>query len=161
MQFVQGRMVPAFTEKGFKLIDTPTHIHESLSTIVINEIQQNWNELNIENGMLGDLYNPIGLEPKFIPHQELWDIVHEEMLPLLEEWSNLKLFPTSVYGVRLYQNQSSLVMHRDKIHSHVISCIIHIAHEYDNDNEPWPIEIEDHDGGLHVVSLAPGQVSLC
>jgi len=40
----------------------------------------------------------------------------------------------------------------------VISSIVHIAHEYDNDDEPWPIEIEDHDGNLHAVSLKMGEV---
>ncbi len=43
----------------------------------------------------------------------------------------------------------------------MISSIVHIAHEYDNDDEPWPIEIEDHDGKLHAVNLEPGQVMLC
>ena len=42
--------------------------------------------------------------------------------------------------------------------THVISSIVHIAHEYDNDDEPWPIEIEDHDGVLHAVNLEAGQV---
>jgi hypothetical protein len=35
---------------------------------------------------------------------------------------------------------------------------VHIDHLYDNDDEPWPIEIEDHDGNLHAVNLEPGQV---
>ncbi len=42
----------------------------------------------------------------------------------------------------------------------MISSIVHIAHEYDNDDEPWPIEIEDHDGNLHAVSLKMGEVIL-
>ena len=41
----------------------------------------------------------------------------------------------------------------------MISSIVHIAHEYDNDDEPWPIEIEDHNGELHAVSLKMGEVS--
>jgi len=41
----------------------------------------------------------------------------------------------------------------------VISSIVHIAREYDNDSEPWPIQIEDHDGRLHSLDLLPGQVS--
>jgi len=40
----------------------------------------------------------------------------------------------------------------------VISSIVHIAHEYDDDNEPWPIEIDDHDGVLKAVDLKEGQV---
>lgn len=38
---------------------------------------------------------------------------------------------------------------------------MHIAHQYDDDNHPWPIEIEDHYGRLHAVNLEPGQVRLC
>ncbi len=33
-----------------------------------------------------------------------------------------------------------------------------MGHQYDNDDEPWPIEIEDHDGALHAVNLQPGQM---
>ena len=40
----------------------------------------------------------------------------------------------------------------------MISSIIHVGHEYDDDDEPWPIEIEDHDGVLHQVYLEAGQV---
>ncbi len=40
----------------------------------------------------------------------------------------------------------------------MISSILHIGHEYDNDNEPWPIEIEGHDGKLKSVVLEAGQV---
>jgi hypothetical protein len=47
------------------------------------------------------------------------------------------------------------------VHTHVISSIIHIDHEYFDDDEAWPIEIEDHDGELHAVLLEPGQVSAC
>ena len=46
----------------------------------------------------------------------------------------------------------------EQVQTHVISSIVHIAHQYDNDEEPWPIEIEDHDGNLHAVNLEPGQV---
>lgn len=45
-----------------------------------------------------------------------------------------------------------------QVKTHVISSIIHIAHEYDDEDKPWPIEIEDHDGNLHAVSLAAGEV---
>lgn len=82
-----------------------------------------------------------------------------ELQSLHEEWAGgIKLVPSSVYGVRLYQNGSTIVMHNDKTHSHVISSIVHIAHKYDNDSNPWPIFIEDHDGQLVSVSLEEGQM---
>ncbi len=45
-----------------------------------------------------------------------------------------------------------------QLFTHVISSIVHIAHEYDDEKEPWPIEIEDHDGQLHSVALQEGQM---
>ena len=67
----------------------------------------------------------------------------------------IKLKPTSAYGVRLYQNGASLVMHHDKVHTHVISSIVHIIHEGNN----WPIDIESHDTGeLFSLELQPGQM---
>lgn len=38
----------------------------------------------------------------------------------------------------------------------MISSIIHIAHSYDDDNVPWPIEIEDHDGKVHIYDMKEG-----
>jgi hypothetical protein len=41
----------------------------------------------------------------------------------------------------------------------VISSITHIAHEYDDDNVPWPVEIENHrTGELVSVVLEPGDM---
>jgi hypothetical protein len=37
----------------------------------------------------------------------------------------------------------------------VISALIHIGSELE---EPWPFEVEDHDGVLHAINLQPGQV---
>ena len=42
--------------------------------------------------------------------------------------------------------------------THVISSIIHIIHDYDDENKPWPLHIEDHNGKMHEVSLEEGQV---
>ena len=50
---------------------------------------------------------------------------------------------TLIRRVRVYKNGSTLVNHVDRSETHVISCIFHIGHDLD---EPWPLEIEDHDG---------------
>lgn len=88
--------------------------------------------------------------PVFVNMRDLeWEVLRE-LKEMHEEWAGgIELLPTSAYGVRLYRNHSSLVMHHDKIHSHVISSIVHITHKYDDDNVPWPIQIEDHHGRLH------------
>ena len=57
--------------------------------------------------------------------------------------------------MRVYRNGSNLVSHADRSETHVVSAILHVAHDLD---EPWPLEIEDHDGRVHALSLEPGQL---
>lgn len=154
MQFTSSRMVPRFTELGFEVVSTPPEVAEMLKEAVDDGIN-NWDDLRFER-KIDAVYTPI--QSKFVNMKgKEWEAIRA-LQGMHEEWSGLKLKPTSSYGVRLYQNGSSLVMHYDKINTHVISSIVHIAHLYDNDDEPWPIEIEDHYGKVHAVSLQPGQM---
>ena len=115
------------------------------------------------------------------------------MQTIAEAWCGVKLEPSTVYGLRIYGNGSTLgernactsmqdchrsstprlsvhldqlamstnliltvaASHTDKPTTHVISAILHVDHDTD---EPWPIEIEDHDtGAIHAVALQPGE----
>lgn len=154
MQFTQSRLVPRFTEKGFELIQTPPAIHAKLKA-ALDRALLNWDQIRTEP-KIDAVYTP--LPSKFVDLHGMEREVLRELKPLHEAWSGLELEGTSAYGIRLYRNGSSLVMHYDKVHTHVISAIIHVGHEYFDDNKPWPIEIEDHDGNMHAVNLEPGQV---
>jgi hypothetical protein len=150
--------MPKFTQQGFDLIQTPPEIYAKLKAAVDAAIE-NWDNLPYEQGVADSIY--AFDQPKFVHiHNLNWEAI-EALKTLHEEWvGGIKLRPTSAYGVRLYQNGSTIVMHNDKPHTHVISSIIHIAHKYDDDKEPWPIHIEDHDGNLHAVNLEEGQVCI-
>jgi hypothetical protein len=152
----QLRLVKSYTKLGFEKVKTPPEVHELLRNAVEKGVQ-NWDSLRNEH-LVDVIYHPEANVPKFIDIGELSNEVHRMMLPYHEEWSGLKLNPTSIYGVRLYQNGSSLTMHVDRVKTHVISSIVHIAHEYDNDAEPWPLDIEGHDGQLYHVVLQPGEM---
>ena len=115
VQFAQSRLVPRFTRRGFKVAQVPPHLHEQLLSVVQDGVDH-WDDLDIEQGTEESIYNRLGLSPKMVMDGTVWDTVHSELLPLHEEWSGLKLFPTSIYGVRMYQNSSSLVMHVDKVY---------------------------------------------
>jgi len=156
LQLTQNRMIPKFTRTGFKVIKTPDFVHAKLKAAVDAGVAK-WDELPHE-GDIDVIYHPEGMTPKFVRLGALQNQVIEDLREIHEEWSGMKLQPTSAYGVRLYQNGSSLVMHQDKVGTHVISSIVHIAHQYDDPDEPWPIEIEDHNGNLHAVNLEPGQM---
>jgi len=156
MQFTQARMLPKFTPLGFKLFQTPPEVHEKLIKAVNAGIAK-WDTLRYEDGVQDSIYAPN--PPKFIDLGKLAFEVLDDLRSLHEDWvGGMKLRGTSAYGVRMYQNASTIVMHNDKPYTHVISSIVHIAHQYDNDNEPWPIEIEDHNGVMHSVSLEAGQM---
>lgn len=153
MQYTQSRYVKTFTPLGFKLVDLPKDAHETLQK-AWKAGYANWDNLRTE-GAIPVIHGP---DSKFIDVQPLLADIQRQILPMHEEWCGHKLKPTSIYGIRAYRNGSSLSMHVDKSYSHVISSIIHVAHEYDNDDEPWPIEIEGHDGKLYQVNLEPGQM---
>lgn len=144
MQETAGRLVPKFTKFGFKIIQTPKFIHDKL----YNKVKEALDDFdNIKKEIKISLIYGATDPSLFVHIGSLSNEVHNDYLQLHEEWAGgIKLQPTSAYGVRLYRNLSSLVMHTDKINTHVISSIVHIAHEYDDNNEPWPIQIEDHFG---------------
>jgi hypothetical protein len=157
MQYTQQRLVPNFTDVGFKLLRTPADLQAKMFKAVQDGVD-NWDNLRSEGNVNAINQRP-GLSPKMVNLQEVARELHLALLPGMEEWAGgIKLKPTSAYGVRLYQNGSSLVMHNDKPFTHVISAIVHIAHEYDNDDETWPIEIEDHDGNLHQMDMEAGDM---
>jgi len=154
MQYTQSRLVPRFTERGFEVIETPPHVHEKLKAVLERGIAR-WNSLGNEP-QIDAVYTP--LPSKFIHLGRMQTEIADDLKALHEAWSGMELEPTSTYGIRAYQNGSSLIMHHDKVHTHVISSIVHIGHEYYDDDRPWPIEIEDHNGHRHAVNLEAGQM---
>lgn len=94
--------------------------------------------------------------PKFIENYQLNAKVLQELLPMHEEWAGVELVGEIAYGLRVYMNDSRLLMHVDKSNTHVISCILHIDHS--EDSEPWPIVIEDFQGNTNEVVLEAGDM---
>lgn len=86
---------------------------------------------------------------------ELRAEIHDAMKPEMEKWCGRELDPTYVYGIREYKNGAILKLHRDRFDTHIISAIINVAQEV---NEEWPLMIEDNYYRNHSVMLAPGDV---
>lgn len=159
MQFTQGQLVRKFTEYGFEVVPTPAHVHKYLVDAITPYIES-FDDIPDETGVEDSIYGPY--LPKIIDVQPQFSLsVLKDLKAIHQDWiGGIELVGTSAYGVRLYRNGSSLVMHHDKVRTHAISSIVHLVHEYDNDDEPWPIQIEDHNGQVHSVSLAPGEMLL-
>ncbi len=84
--------------------------------------------------------------------KKLWDVAREAV----EEWTGEDLTPSSIYGIRVYKENAVMLPHVDRL-SLVASAMINIAQDVDED---WPLEIYDHDGMAHNITLHPGDMLL-
>jgi hypothetical protein len=141
------------TEVGFALRRAPQEIMDSLL-----EFWQRYEQQAVEEAWPnGNTYtNHWDLNPTYMVSfenrafregrdvkQKVWDTVQ----PIIEEWVGYKTRPSSLYGIRIYKEGAMLAPHVDRLPL-VSSAIINVAQDLD---EPWPIEVYDHDG---MASLA-------
>lgn len=154
LDYVQIRLHPTFTSNGYDVRDVPPSLFRSLSS----HFHQNFPhggtpEAEVPYFITGDrsmVYLPGNLRTELV----------ESVQGIHEEWSGVPLEMTSLYGLRVYQNGSTLAMHVDRANTHVISAVIHVARDYGGDGGPWPIEVIDLHGMRREVELKPGQMLL-
>lgn len=121
MQFTAARMVPRFTPNGFAVIQTPPEVQAKLKKAV-DDALLDFDNIR-EESRIDVLYTP--LASKFIDIPLVNREVHQALLPLHEEWvGGMKLKPTSIYGIRMNRNGSSLIMHYDKV------CVCYIISQH-------------------------------
>jgi len=142
-------MVPNFTEHGFGLARAPADLMVDLRQAIHDGLPTAGYE-----GHTNEIDAP--LQCLFIENPELTERVLHELQPYAEAWSGVELTPFRAYGFRLYQNQSQLTMHVDRMQTHIISFILHI--DSSEDADPWPIFIEDLHGRTHEVLLTTGDI---
>lgn len=83
--------------------------------------------------------------------------IYSKLRPMAQDWisNKIELAGTSIYGIRKYTRGAWLMGHLDHLKSHVISAILNIKQDVDED---WPLQIFDHSGHLHSVLLKPGEM---
>ena len=82
--------------------------------------------------------------------------IWESSRKVMEEWTGMHLAPCSMWGVRIYYNDSILAPHVDR-NPLVTSAIINVAQDVDED---WPLEVWGHDGKPYNISMKPGDMVL-
>ena len=142
-------VVPNFTEYGFALARAPDALTRDLQRAIRDGLPR----ADVEP-MDGVINGPQA--PLLVHRHDLTRRVLHELHPYAEEWVGRQLTPHQAYGFRLYRNESQLLMHVDRLQTHVISFIYHI--DSSEDAEPWPIFIEDFVGRTHEVILTPGDM---
>jgi len=146
--------IKSYTKVGFK----KAKLDVALFSEIINFYSKNRNEALKEHidGNFVYIRDSKGEASKLIELPvALKEKVHVSLKEPLEQWCGNTLEPTFVYGIRIYQNGSVLVPHRDRESTHIISAIINIDQEV---NREWPLVIEDHFFRKHKVTLRPGEV---
>lgn len=146
----QHQLVPLLTADGFRVIDTPPAVHARLRSL----FEANRNRAEAEHS--DATYLPSG-DPSIIPVGEAGQEILEAMQGLHEEWYGGPLAPSAAYGIRVYGEGQTLRRHCDRVGTHVVSSVVHIAADTD---EPWPLRIEDAAGQAHDIVLEPGQTLL-
>lgn len=160
-----------FTERGFTVLDLPKDLHQML-----------WEYWMRDRRNASTPENHPHLDPNLSGRESdswvlpIFDDMKEKVKitvkQLIAEWANMdpeKLYLTATYGLRLYRKNSKLHMHVDRRETHVLSAILEIGHlgwsSPDTDEgightEHWPLEIMDHQSGMHHVESRPGQLIL-
>jgi len=143
------RYTPSFTEVGFEKVTTPSAVHRAMRAVY----DERFDGCRAEQV---DLHLPTGT-PDFIDIGDVSGQFHFALQSIHEEWAGVELVPTAAYGLRVYRAGQTLIPHTDRLATHVISSIVHIAHDT---VEPWPLWIVDLAGEEHEVVLEEGEMLL-
>jgi hypothetical protein len=162
----QGMQVKNYTERGWAVVECPPEVYQKLYKAFHRKFDSGArsyegtvDQIHCEKPD-GDTNSPCaGSRRSWFVNTGLNDEVLADLKPIHEEWSQVDLIPSIAYGLRVYQNGSSLTMHVDRVETHVVSSILHVDRDYGG-QEPWPIVIEGVDGNIAEVDLKPGQMLL-
>ena len=151
-----------FTQNGFAKIRTPPElwslVEEFWKTNSFKGTQENWefgemtvNHWDAPTYMVGLYDSNLKGGGKQL-EQAVWDAAKST----LEAWTGQRLKGCSLYGVRVYTENSVLVPHVDRVPL-ISSAIINVAQDVE---EPWPLEVIGHDRKAHNISMEPGDMVL-
>ena len=163
-------LLPRFAPQPFQLLTTPQHLQNVLEreyqAMTFEPVQK---EVQRDEKYQADVIAGISSVRSRTPDlryspisEELMQLAYDQLTPLMEQWVGQPLERSWGYGVRSYGPGSWLHMHRDRVDTHVVSCIVHVA---DQSNQPWPLDFIDHEAVHHRVVFQPGTMlfyeSLC
>lgn len=167
----QPPLVPQFTRVGFQKLSIPrdilAHILTNRKKLLSNKKKwkveycvpgmQNCNRI-VESKTAQECHEVSRENYFYLPlSQNTLDDIFQRLLPMAERWigNKIKLIGAQVYGIRKYTRGATLAQHVDHLRTHVISAILNIKQDVDED---WPLQIYDHDGRLHNIFLKPGEM---
>lgn len=163
MNQFQPRSMRNYTAKGF----TKTRAPEEVISLIKEFWEENKDEASVEWQIPTTYHNNWEVPPTILRvddrklkggGKQLQAMISNAARDFMEDWTGQRLASSSVYGIRIYHRGSILTPHTDRLPL-VSSAIINVAQDCDEDN-PWPLEVYDHDGVAHNVSMEPGDMVL-
>eukprot|EP00008_Paramoeba_atlantica_P010164 CAMPEP_0201488686 /NCGR_PEP_ID=MMETSP0151_2-20130828/19322_1 /ASSEMBLY_ACC=CAM_ASM_000257 /TAXON_ID=200890 /ORGANISM="Paramoeba atlantica, Strain 621/1 / CCAP 1560/9" /LENGTH=358 /DNA_ID=CAMNT_0047874037 /DNA_START=31 /DNA_END=1107 /DNA_ORIENTATION=+ len=153
----QPKMTPKFTEVGYG----KTRLPEFAWNPLINFWNENKQKMQPEGWKPQDHHVNHWESPTYVlpvPNHVRTAII-KAVQPILEEWigGETPLEFTSLYGVRIYKNNSYLLNHVDRSATHAVSAIIQVDQKVDED---WMLEVLGHDEKVNHLTLSPAEMIL-
>lgn len=156
---------PIFSDVPFKKIKIPNDLYSHLERereimeFTRTDVEIEWDSVvkSYTNGGISvrGSVRPYTLTTDIT--EDLYDHCYETITPIAEDWCGQDLDITWGYGVRNYIRNSILHLHRDRIETHIISCIIFVEQK---SNKNWPLDFFDHEHNHHKVYFEPGEMLL-
>lgn len=150
-QVTQSRVLPRFTSSGYLLIELPSELHADL---VETFERERAGSRRPEAGPHAVIYQDEALCPELTPldRTPAEAALRHWLQQALQQWagvSNLK--HSQSYGVRTYKRGSKLEPHVDRLHTHVLSAIVHVARK--GLDKEWALDVLPHDKAAPVSVL--------
>lgn len=150
---------PKFTTSGFKVMKCPSEVWnmvlDSYELLKESKVKEEWPGME-EFIKGGD--NPVDIL-SFEKLPSIKSMIHNQLLPIHEEFCGEKLEPSFLYGIRSYNKGATLKNHTDRIETHHISSIIVVDKDLGGQKD-WPLDFQDHNGVWHKIYAEPGDIIL-
>jgi len=154
---IQPQNLKNFTELGFEKRKIPDDVWELLRSYYENNkdsiVLEKWPSTNPYINHWESVPFMIWL-PELHTGDETKRKIFEGLRPHLEEWSGTELEHTDLYGMRVYKNNTFLENHVDRVATHVVSAIMHIADKQDIVNKLTQIPEKRADDGCRYSAMA-------
>jgi prolyl 4-hydroxylase len=160
----QPQSMVNLTETGFKKVRAPAHLKELVDEFwaanndAEKEKTENWGVGNTYVNYWESPTTLISVDDKGLRgsgaklKEELWAATSA----IAEEWTQQELQPSSLYGIRIYHENAIMMPHVDRLPL-VVSAMLNVAQDTEED---WPLEVYDHRGHAHNITLHPGEMLL-
>jgi len=158
MNTFQPMSMRNYTRLGFKKIRAPEEAFSLIKDFWDKNKHKNeseWHSINTYHNMWSSPPTIVNIqEKKHGGGPDVTSKVWEAARQSLEDWTGMHLSPCSIWGIRIYHNNSILTTHVDR-NPLVISAIINVDQDVD---EPWPLEVWGHDGKPYNITMEPGDM---